>query len=140
MINIMLSIILLLACHFSFSMKRPRGTSSHSQQILPVMPADSLSQGKQPVTQSLTIKNSFLVNPDNVTKITFERVHSKDGNALGYEATLKDGSQVSCFYLLDGNYKDEIWALLWPVEGKASPYLYKIFLLLKNFIRKMYPQ
>ena len=89
MINIMLSIILLLACHFSFSMKRPWGTSSHSQQILPVMPADSLSQGKQPVTQSLTIKNSFLVNPDNVTKITFERVHSKDGNALGNKPHLK---------------------------------------------------
>lgn len=63
----------------------------------------------------------YLVNPSFIALIESDIVSLPAGRALAYDATLRNGDQVTCFLILEGEYKNEKWALLYKEDLPPVP-------------------
>src|SRR5437868_5872020 len=56
-------------------------------------------------------KLKYVVSPNSIEFIETEIVSLPEGKAIGYDALLYTGDQVTCFLILEGVYAGEKWAL-----------------------------
>ena len=68
----------------------------------------------------LTYKE-YKVKPSEINDIESETVLLPEGKALGYDAVLHNGDQVTCFLILEGEYTGEKWALLYKQDYLPIP-------------------
>lgn len=81
----------------------------------------------------------YIVNPSFIELIEADIVSLPAGRALAYDATLRNGDQVTCFLILEGEYKNEKWALLYkedlppvPIPDANFDIVKKLYQLIKN--------
>lgn len=82
----------------------------------------------------------YRVSPSLISYIEHQIVSLPAGNgkAIGYDAILHNGDQVTCFLLFEGEYKGEKWALLYKNDAPPVPIPADNFDILKklyNFTR-----
>jgi hypothetical protein len=66
-------------------------------------------------------KLKYTVNPNLVALIVSGIVSLPEGKAVAYDATLRNGDQVTCFLILEGEFKNEKWALLYKQDLPPVP-------------------
>lgn len=66
-------------------------------------------------------ESKYTVNPNLVVRIVSGIVSLPEGKAVAYDATLRNGDQVTSFLILEGEFKNEKWALLYKKDLPPVP-------------------
>lgn len=122
----------------SFHSMQPQKSSIKPDSFKMGLRLQASNQHNDILAASLDYYEKYMVETTQIQTISSGPLIHPDGSkATGYEATLHNGHQITGFYFKTGPYKNEIWALFWPIVdgeiGDPFPIPQKNFFILQSF-------